>query len=95
MKEISKEIEAKKLVDDYNKCEYYLDNLKNGNTECLVDAINFSNNKYVEFCIKDSEVALLNTNPIPTSLDSVSQTIQNLRALEKMIDEIIIKKSNN
>lgn len=95
MNELLKKKEIKDLADDYKKCDYYLNNLKNGNIECLDDAINFSNNKYVEFCIKDSEIALLNTNPIPTNLDNISQTIQNLRALKKMIDEIIIKKSND
>lgn len=92
MNELLKEKEIKDLTDDYEKCDYYLINLKNGNVNCLNDAIDFSNKKYAEFCIKDSEIALLNTNPIPTNLDNVSQTIQNLIALKKMIDEIICKK---
>lgn len=95
MNGLLKEKEIKDLTDDYKKCDYYLNNLKNGNIDCLDDAINFSNKKYVEFCIKDSEVALMNTNLIPTNLDNISQTIQNLNALKKMIDEIIIKKSND
>lgn len=95
MNEILKEKEMKDLTDDYKKCDYYLNNLKNGNINCLADAINFSNKKYAEFYIKDSEVALMNTNLIPTNLDNVSQTIQNLNALKKMIDEIIIKKRND
>lgn len=94
MNEILKEKEMKDLADDYKKCDYYLNNLKNGNIACLDDAINFSNKKYAEFCIKDSEIALMNTNLIPTNLDNISQTIQNLNALKKMIDEIIIKKNS-
>lgn len=66
--------------------------LKEKEIKDLADVISFSNSKYVEFCIKDSEVALLNTNPISMNLDSISQTIQNLSALEKMIDELIIKR---
>ncbi len=92
MNELLKEKEIKDLNDDYKKCDYYLNNLKNGNIDCLDDAINFSNKKYVEFCIKDSEVALMNTNLIPTNLDNISQIIQNLNALKKMINEIICKK---
>ena len=34
----------------------------------------------------------MNTNLIPTNLDNISQTIQNLNALKKMINEIICKK---
>lgn len=94
MNEILKEKEMKDLTDDYKKCDYYLNNFKNGNIACLDDAINFSNKKYAEFCIKDFEIALMNTNLIPTNLGNISQTIQNLNALKKMIDEIIIKKNS-
>jgi hypothetical protein len=87
MNELLKEIENKNLIDDYNKCDYYLNKLNNGDISCLEDAIAFSNKKYAEFCIKDSEVALMNTNPISTNLDNISQIIINLMALKKMIIE--------
>ena len=47
MNELLKEKEIKDLNDDYKKCDYYLNNLKNGNIDCLDDAINFSNKKYI------------------------------------------------
>ena len=87
--------EIKDLTDDSNKCDFYLNNLNNGNISYLKDAIDFSNKKYQEFCIKDSEVAIMNTNFIPTNLDDLSQTIQNLIAIKKMITEIIYKKEND
>ena len=95
MDELLKAKEIKDLIDDYKKCDYYLSDLKDGNIGCLNDAIIFSKNKYAEFYIKYSEVTLMNTNFAPTNLDDVSQTIQNLNALKKMINEIIIKKNNN
>ena len=52
MNELLKEKEIKDLTDDYEKCDYYLINLKNGNVNCLNDAIDFSNKKYAEFCIQ-------------------------------------------
>lgn len=94
MDELLKVKEIKDLTDDYNKCDFYLNNLNNGNIGYLKDAIDFSNRKYQEFCIKDTEVALMNTNLIPTNLDNLSQTKQNLNALKRMISEIICKKEN-
>ena len=94
MNELLKKMEMKNLIDDYNKCDYYLNELSNKNINCLKEAIDFSDKKYAEICIKDSEVALINTNPIPSNLDNLSQTIQNLTALKKMINEIISKKLN-
>ena len=92
MNEFLKVKEIKDLTDDYNKCDYYINNLNNGNIACLNDAINFSNKKYKEFYIKDNEIALMNTNFIPTNLDNISQTIQNLIAIKNMISGIISKK---
>ena len=86
--------EIKDLIDDYNKCDFYLNNLKNGNIHYLNEAIAFANKKYKEFCFKDTEVALKNTNFIPTNLDELSQTKQNLIAINKMIDEVLLKKIN-
>ncbi len=94
MNDILKVKEIKDLADDYNKCDFYLNNLNNGNIVYLKDAINFSNQKYQEFCIKDTEVALMNTNFVPTNLDSLSQTKQNLIAIKNMISEIIYKKEH-
>lgn len=94
MNDILKVKEIKDLTDDYNKCDFYLNNLNNGNIAYLKDAINFSNQKYQEFCIKDTEVALMNTNFVPTNLDSLSQTKQNLIAIKNMISEIIYKKEH-
>ena len=93
MKDFLKGIEVKKLVDDYNKCDYYLDNLTNGNINYLEDAIIFSEKTYDEFCIKDPEITAMNTNPFTTNLDKVSQTIQNLIALKKMITEHLQKNT--
>lgn len=94
MNDILKEKEIADLTNDYNKCDFYLNNLNNGNIAYLKDAINFSNQKYQEFCIKDTEVALMNTNFIPTNLDSLSQTKQNLIAIKNMISEILHKKEH-
>lgn len=93
MKKLLKEKAVMDLIVDCNKYDYYLNYLNKEKTNYLNDAIDFSNKKYAEFCIKDFEVALMNTNPIPTNLDNVSQVIQNLTALKKMIGEII-KKNN-
>lgn len=49
MKYFLKGIEVKKLVDDYNKCDYYLDNLSNGNINYLEDAITFSEKHMLNF----------------------------------------------
>lgn len=95
MNESLKAKEIKELIDDYNKCDFYLQNLNNGNIIYLNEAIEFSNRKYKEFVVKNKEVALMNTSLFPTNLDSLSQTKQNLVAIEKMIDEIIIKENNN
>lgn len=92
MNELLKAKEIKDLTDDYNKCDFYLNNLNNGNINYLNEAIDFSNKKYKEFCINDTEIALMNTNFIPTNLDDLSQTKQNLVAIKKMISEIISKK---
>ena len=92
MNELIKKIEINKLRDDYDKCDYYLKELNCGNISCLNEAIGFSEQKYKEFCLKDSEVVLLNTNFIPTNLNIMLQTENNLIALKKMINEIIIKK---
>ena len=92
MNEFLKVKEIKDLKDDYDKCDYYINSLNNGNIACLNDAIKFSNKKYKGFYIKDNEIALMNTNFIPTNLDNVSQTIQNLKAIKNMISEIISKK---
>lgn len=69
-----------------------MNSLYNGNIDSLKDAIDFSNRKYKEFCIKDTEFALMNTNLILTNLDNLTQTKQNLNALKRMISEIICKK---
>lgn len=92
MNELLKVKEIKDLTDDYNKCDFYLNNLNNRNINYLNEAINFANKKYKEFCIRDTEVALMNTNFIPTNLDDLSQTKQNLVAIKKMIGEVISKK---
>ena len=92
MNEFLKVKEIKDLKDDYDKCDYYINSLNNGNITCLNDAINFSNKKYREFYIKDTEISLMNTNFIPTNLDNVSQTIQNLIAIKNMINGKISKK---
>ncbi len=94
MNKIVKSKKIKDLTDDYNKCNFYLNNLNNGNNNYLYEAIDFSNKKYKEFCFKDAEVALLNTNFIPTNLDELSQTKQNLIAIKKMIAEILLKELN-
>lgn len=95
MNNILNQKELEDLVNDYNKCNDYLINLNNGNINCLNEAIDFSNRKYSEFSIKDTEVVLMNTNFMPTGLDNISQTIQNLVAIKKMISEIIYKKEKN
>ena len=92
MNELIKKIEINKLRDDYNKCDYYLNELNCGNISHLNEVIRFSEQKYQEFCLKDSEVVLLNTNFISTDLNIILQTKKNLIALKKMINEIIIKK---
>lgn len=93
MNEILEVKEIKELRDDYNKCDYYLNELNNGNINFLKEAIDFSNKKYKEFSIKDTDIAVINTNPIPTNLDDITQTKVNLKALQKMIIEIISKKT--
>lgn len=85
--------EIKELRDDYNKCDYYLNELNNRDINFLKEAIDFSNKKYKEFSIKDTDIAVINTNPIPTNLDDITQTKVNLKALQKMIIEIISKKT--
>lgn len=85
--------EIKELRDDYNKCDYYLNELNNGDINFLKEAIDFSNKKYKEFSIKDTDIVVINTNPIPTNLDDITQTKVNLKALQKMIIEIISKKT--
>lgn len=94
MSKILKEKEIKDLLDDYNKCDYYITKLNNGNINYLNDAINFSNKKYLEFYTKEKEITIINTNFIPTNLDNISQTIENLTAIKRMISETILKKSN-
>ena len=94
MSKILKEKEIKDLLDDYNKCDYYITKLNNGNINYLNDAINFSNKKYLEFYTKEKEITIINTNFIPTNLDNISQTIENLTAIKRMMSETILKKSN-
>ena len=94
MSKTLKEKEIKDLLDDYNKCDYYITKLNNGNINHLNDAINFSNKKYLEFYTKEKEITIINTNFIPTNLDNISQTIENLTAIKRMISETILKKSN-
>ena len=93
MNENIKVKEIKDLIDDLKKCDYYLNSLNNGHINYLNEAIAFSNKKYKEFYFKDTEVALMNTNFIPTNLDELSQTKQNLIAIKKIIDEILLKKT--
>lgn len=93
MNEILEVKEIKELGDDYNKCDYYLNELNNGNINFLKEAIDFSNKKYKEFSIKDTDIAVINSNLIPTNLDDITQTKVNLKALQKMIIEIISKKT--
>ena len=94
MNEVLKLKEINDLKNDYSKCDFYLNHLNSGNINYLNESIDFSNKKYKEFCIKDAEVALMNTNFIPTNLDNLSQTKQNLIAIKTMISEIIYKKEN-
>ena len=95
MNEVLEAKEIKDLIDDYNKCDYYINKLNNGNINCLSDAIDYSDKKYQELYTKDILIAEANTNHFPTNLDSVSQTIKNLIAIKNMITEIIAKKISN
>lgn len=92
MNELLKVKEIKDLTDDYNKCDYYLNELNRGNIKCLREAILFSEKKYNELLVKDCVITLANKNPFPSKLDNVSQTKINLNALKKIISEIILKK---
>ena len=92
MNEVLNEIEIKNLTADYQKCDYYLDNLTKGNISYLNEAINYSSNKYQEYLIKETFIAFINSDLKPSNLDVVSNTIKNLNALKKMISEMIMKK---
>ena len=95
MNEVLETKEIKDLMDDYNKCDYYINKLNNSNINYLSEAIDYSNKKYQELYTKDLLIAEANTNHFPTNLDSVSQTIKNLIAIKNMITEIIDKKTSN
>ena len=92
MNDISKIKEVDDLIKDYNECDKYIYSLKNKNIKILNEAIKFSNNKYLEYYLKDDIITVLNTNFINSNLDDISQTICNLEAIKRMIIIIAYKK---
>ena len=98
------EAEIKKIKDiidnndDIKKCKYYYSEINKGNYNYINDALVFTNQKYNELCITDTDLVIEKkivsiSNPVDKNI--VSRTLGNLSCINDLLVAKIIKELIN
>lgn len=81
--------------DDIKKCKYYYSEISNGNYECINDALVFTNQKYNELCITDTNLVIEKkvisiSNPVDKNI--ISRALGNISCINDLLVAKIIKE---
>lgn len=79
------------------KCDYYIQAISNQvvSEELFQEAYCFAMDAYAEVQKDDITIALVNTSPIKRNVDIVTDLKINLRAIHKMLGELLAKEAKD
>lgn len=85
-----------KLINDNNdirKCRDYYNRIHNGDYSCINEALTYTNLKYTELCITDTDIVIATGSSQSTPVDNniVQRALGNLECINDLLIAKIIK----
>lgn len=92
LKELKDLNDFKDLIKDLDECEEYIDRINYDYFNNKEKALSFSYKTYEKYLISEPTITGFNSNPFPTNNDEKTQLKLNLKAIKRIIIDVIIKK---